>query len=286
MILSFLLLISNIFGASCCGGSSVGLPLIVESEKANFISRYVFSEVQDSVDSSGIWNSINGQDSYTTLKLEGSYAFEKFQLNAGFDIVKTELGEQSDSGMGDSYIGGAYQILDDEIPWYKPRLFHYVRITLPTGTSIYEADSPEEARGKGFWNLGTGLHIYKLKLPYDFTIQTEVFRGIKKSFSREDLGTYEVDPGYGGNILVGTGYNYKAARLGTFLDWNWQSGVKTTLSDSESSKRHTTWGLNASVMIEEQLDIVVSYFDQTLFGNPSNTELTRGVSLGLQKKWY
>jgi len=290
IITSFLFLPVMALASACCGGA-FSVPSIITSDDAGQLST-TFSQSQIAVDVSanGVWRKRDFSDVSQVFKIEAAHIFaDRYQ--AGFSLpVQTRAREGVQggkaSGLGDIALQGAYEYLPDwDYNPYRPKGLGFLTLTLPTGKSLEEAlteDAGLSARGRGFWALGAGTVLTKSYRAWDFNSTFEVHRSFAKSVN--DL---TMTPGNGGSISVGTGWNSAAWRIGGAISWNHEDAVKVSgVTNSEGSdQRYATGTLVASYLFPQSWTGLVSYSDQTLFGNPSTTALSKSAMVLLQKRW-
>ena len=89
------------------------------------------------------------------------------------------------------------------------------------------------------------------------------------------------------SLEVGAGWNKGDLRLGTSLAWNYEDAIDVTgvIDSTGAPQRYATGSLVASYMWTQEWALAASYSDQTLFGSPSNTTLSKSVLVSLQRRW-
>ena len=227
------------------------------------------------------------------LRLEGAHIFaDRFQVGAGVPIAS----RSSDRGggttqLGDVTTGYGYEDLPewDYSPW-RPRGFGFLQLTLPTGKSVNESSDPskDDASGRGFWALGLGQIFTKIIGRWDVNSTLEVHRAFAKA--TRDASTsadIQLHPGWGGVLGVGGGWSWRELRLGASLAWNYEDPVNVTgaIESQGGAQRFATGSLIASYSLPLEFTAAVVYSDQTWFGSPSNTTLSRSILVSVQKRW-
>ncbi len=291
--LLFFFLPQQVLGAACCGGG-LSLPSIITTDdKAQLALTYSVSHIHADVFSNGVWQKRVGQDKTQTLKLDFSHIFlDRWQAGTSIPVqIKNKdgiAGGQS-SGFGDVSTILGYEYLPDwdYNPW-RPKGIGFLSLTLPTGKSIYESNNANslESRGRGFWALGIGTVLTKSWLAWDVSSTFEIHRSLKKSVHNSQIdGT--IRPGWGGSFSIGPGYNINDLRLGAQLSWNYEDpiGVTGTNSSQGSLQRYATGSLSLSYLLPKEWSATLIYSDQTLFGHPLNTTLSKTVSFLFIKRW-
>lgn len=278
--------------AACCGGGFAAPSVIVGDDKAQITTSYsVVDVVVDNVDTQGVWRKWDSHQQVQTFKVEGAHIFwDLYQAGFSIPIIQRSRESLSYSGLGDISTSLGYEYLPDwdYNPW-RPKGIGFMQLTLPTGKS--KADSEVgglDSRGNGFWALGLGTLLTKTWTKFDSFASFEIHRSLGKQVSNSKFSV-KLDPGYGGNMGFGFGYNAKDYRFGSSITWTYEDAVKTFsnsgTSHDGSIERYTTGTLNASYMASDEWSGTISYSDQTLFGSPINTSLGKGVALQIQRRW-
>lgn len=279
-----ILFISDTSRASaCCGGGFAVPSIITGDDKAQFTSSWTQSEVDTDVLANGIWHKRSDLDQTQTLKIEAAHIFhDVFQMGVSIPLVtkrQNELG--SSSGFSDSSVQVGYEYLPDwdYNPW-RPKGVGFVSAIVPTGK--YDI-TRQENRGRGFWALGIGTILTKTWTKWDSNSTVEIHR----SFDRT-VDNLQLKPGYGGSFTIGAGYNIDQWRIGSSLMWNYEDAtrIEGANASSGSVERFATAALMTSYAFDNNLwAVTASYSDQTLFGEPLTTTLSKSAALTLQKRW-
>lgn len=278
--------------AACCGGGFSTPALITGDDKALLTTTYSYSRIDTDVYASGIWQKRAGQDISQTYKIEGAHIFQdRFQAGLSLPVQTRErsgdLGGTS-TGLSDLSLQLGYEILPDwdYHPW-RPKGVSFISLTVPTGKSVYESEDPLglDSRGHGFWALGLGSTFIKSWVHWDANMTFEVHRAFEKSVNTSQLNG-KVKPGTGGSFALGSGYNLQDFRLGAALGWSYEDPVQVENDLSQASpQRYATGTLLASYLFRDNWASTMSYADQTWFGSPTNTSLSKSISISIQKRW-
>jgi hypothetical protein len=284
------LLPAQVLASACCGGA-FSIPAIITGDDAGQLSTsFSQSKVEADVTATGVWRKRDTSDVSQILKIDGAHVFaDRFQ--AGFSLpvqMRTRDGVQggTSSGLGDMALQGAYEYLPDwDYNPYRPKGVGFLTLTLPTGKSLEESlneDAGLSARGRGYWAFGGGTVLTKSYRAWDLNSTLEFHRSFAKTVNDTTL-----TPGSGGSFALGAGWNTAAWRFGGSIAWNQEDAVKITgATNSEASpQRYATGSLMASYLFPENWTGIVSYSDQTLFGNPENAILSKSAMILLQKRW-
>lgn len=285
---------SAVFASACCGGGFAMPSLITGDEKAILTTAYSYSKVDTDVTDQGVWIKRSADElTSKTIKLDAAIIFnDRYQAGVSVPVItRTKAGSVGgeSSGLADVSTMVGYEYLPD---WdYNPCRPHgvgFVSLTWPTGKSIQESDSISgvDSRGRGFWALGLGTTLTKNILEWDVNSTLEVHRSFDKSVHNSSVdGT--IKPGLGGSFSVGAGYNIQDLRLGTSLAFTYEDPVQVQASTTTagSVERYATASLLTSYLFDKEWAGTVAYADQTLFGSPVRTTLSKSISISIQRKW-
>ncbi|WP_408096568.1 hypothetical protein ACJVC5_16135 [Peredibacter sp. HCB2-198] len=289
----FLVLTNMAHGAPCCGAGFTIPSIITSDDKAQLALSYNYAKIYADVFTNGDWRHRKEDDHTETYKFEGAHIFAD-RWQAGFSVpyqkrVREGAMADSSAGFGDIAFQLGYEYLPDwDYNPYRPKGIGYLSLITPTGRSIYESEdgSGIDSRGRGFWGVGAGTVLVKNWRRWDANANFEFHHSFdKKVNNKTTKGT--VKPNNGGSISVGSGYNFSKLRLGALIAWYYEDPtdvVGTTPSKGEL-KRYATGSLLLSYMITEQQSVIMSYSDQTIFGSPYNTSLSKSITLFYQKRW-
>lgn len=294
---SFLLFLSSlcfIYGsvaqaAACCGGGFAAPALLLGDDRAQFSSSFSFTEVVvDNVDAQGFWRTRDEHQKVQTLRLEGATLLsDRWHIGASVPVIQRQYAGQNHTGFGDLAVNLGYEYLPD---WnynpYRPKGLGYMQLTAPTGKSRAESESGLDSRGQGFWALGLGTVLTKSWGAWDAFSSMEVHRSFAKDFANSQVqGTLK--PGWGSTFGGGGGYNLKKWRYGVSILWTYEDPIEMEPSGwaQSSVERYATSTLVASYLPNDAWTGSLSYTDQTLFGEPVNTSLGKGVVLQVQRRW-
>lgn len=264
--------------------------MILGDDAAQITTSYTVSQLTTTVDGNSRWYAQKDRVSTETFRLEGAHVFwDRWQAGFSVPVVRRSLGEQASTGLGDVTTNLGYEILPewDYSPW-RPKGLGFLQVVFPSGRSASESDDPlqMDSRGRGFWSLGAGTVFTKTFSKLDLFTNFDIHRSFARSFSNSRTSG-ELQPGWGGNLGLGAGYNFQLYRLGAALTWSYEDPVKVRgMRNSPGAvERFATLAFSASYLFSSEWTGTVSYLDQTLIGNPSNTSLGQGFMLLVQKRW-
>jgi hypothetical protein len=279
--------------AACCGGSVSVPALITGDDRALLNTSFAYSSIDTDVSSSGIWSKRGDHEISDVYRIEGARIFaDRFQAGGSIPVAQ----RSSDRTNGDTLLGDitanlGYEYLPewDYSPW-RPRGFGFLQLTLPTGKSVNESADPSylDATGRGFWALGAGTVLTKTIVPWDVSTTFEFHRAFAKSTRDASIGEdIQLHPGWGGTLGVSGGWNWRELRLGGGIAWTYEDPVAVTgaIEDQGAAQRYATATLVASYMMPRDWTVSVAYADQTWFGSPNNTTLSKSILASLQKRW-
>lgn len=299
MKLKFLLLSSFIFlmtqksfSAACCGGGFAAPSIIAGDDKAQLTTSFTNTEVVvDNVDSSGIWRKSQQHQKIKTLRFEGAHIFkDRYQFGFSIPVLQREQFGQTYSGLGDMAMSLGYEYLPD---WnynpYRPKGIGYLQLITPTGKSKAESEvGGLDSRGNGFWALGFGTLLTKSWGAWDLFSNLDLHRSFSKEIDTNSLQG-RLNPGLGGNLGIGVGYNLKDYRIGSSITWTYEDPIQVEnrigVTQDGYVERYGTFVANVSYLVSPEWSGTFSYSDQTLFGEPINTSLGRGLALQIQRRW-
>lgn len=279
------------FAAACCGGGFAAPALITGDDKAMLTTTYSNARIDTDVYSSGIWQKRQGDDISQIYKIEGARIFKDvFQYGFSLPLQTRQrsgnLGGTS-TGLGDVALQVGYEYLPDwDYHPIRPKGVGFLSLTLPTGKSVYESDDPLglDSRGRGFWALGLGTALVKNWARWDINSTFEIHRAFEKSVSSSQVSG-KIKPGTGGSMALGAGYNIQDVRLGSSIAWTYEDPIQVENETAASPQRYATGTLLASYLFQGNWASTLSYADQTWFGSPTNSSLSKTVSLSIQKRW-
>lgn len=284
---------SSLWAASCCGGGFSIPALILGDDKAQTTSSISSGKVTDDTLSNGKWMRRQDGNLAQTLKLEGAARFaEEWQggLSLPF-IAKTAQNSETTSGVGDvsAYLGHE-SFPEKGYSRWKPKGVSFIQVTLPTSPSVYDALSATstEIRGRGFYSLGAGIALLKSWTVWDANFNTEVHHSLPRHLSSTVYGgDVEVRPGWGFSQTWGLGWNRGDFRLGCSLSFLHEDPIhiQGTTEATSSLQRNFTLGFAGSYMLTPESALTASYSDQTLFGTPINSSLSKTINLSYQHRW-
>jgi hypothetical protein len=195
--------------------------------------------------------------------------------------------------MGDSRIGAGYEILPSwSYSVWKPQVFLYAGLTLPTGRSKYEFQkaSLSDVNGNGFYSLSIGSLVVRHWGNWDVFLIPEIHYSAPRTFG-SPVGDIQAYPGFGGSLGIGGGWSPGGGdlRVGLRVTPRLDQATVTVTSFSEPQSEGVLSvcdaGLDASYMIGSTNTLMLSYTDQSLIGIASNLVLTRSLSLNFQHRW-
>lgn len=293
ILFSFVMFMSSmLLAAACCGGAGALPSLITGDEKSLLGSTLLQSNLHTRVSNNGVWRRQNSLDQTQTLRLDFARIFnDRFQYGFSMPLTarKVETGrDTSASGVGDLSALLGYEYLTDwDYNVWRPRGVGYVSMNIPTGTSKYETLDQSEVRGKGFYSLGVGTALTKQWMKWDALVGAELRRGFSRTF-QSSIFSGNINPQWGRTLTVGGGYHWRDFRFGCMIAWLEEDKKIISSADGlpdEDAERFATGSLSVAYSRGPEWSGQLSYSDQTVFGDPSNTTLSKTWSISLQKRW-
>ncbi len=286
----FLMATQQASAAACCGGGFALPSLITGDDKAQLTGSFGRSEINQDVNENGIWSGRQTPETTEFFRIEGAHIFEdRWQSGFSLPVLRRSRGIESSRGLGDVVGNVGYEVLPDwdYNPW-RPKGVGFLSLRVPTAPTVNESESDWglEARGLGFWGIGTGLVLTKVIRRWDLLTSLELHRSFAKKISNSRLQAI-VEPGFGGNSAVSVGYNWPKTRAGLGLSLDYEDPIRSSgsISSDGTLRRWATASLSVSQLFEDGWAGTFTYSDQTLFGAPINTALTKSFSIYFQKRW-
>lgn len=292
LFISFLCSSLQVQAASCCGGGFAFPALILGDDKGLLSTSLSQSKVTDDVLENSKWVRRSDNNQSQTLKLEGALLLsDSVQAGLVLPIISRQIANEQSSGLGDISTNLGYEILPElSYSKWKPKGVAFLQVTLPTSPSVYDFSTAQasDSRGRGFFTLGGGVILTKVFGAWDVNTSAEVHRSFERTFDSEAAGgKITALPGWGHSLTVGGGWNIADVRLGTSLSTLYEDAIQTRGAQSSqgAAQKNMTWTAVASYMLGLEAAVTLSYADQTLFGAPENTTLSKTLTLSYQQRW-
>ncbi len=284
--------------SSCCGGTTAFPSLITGIQQALLTTSYSYSNVQASVlpeFDKPRYFSDREQLETTTLLLGVSYKLTdlwQVAINLPFQWTSTEFPSgltESDARLQDTSLQATYQLLDDQ--GKLPRSFLSLRLTLPTGRSVFETQSQSklvDSSGYAMWALGLNLQSIKEVGFWDFLAGV----GADYYFAEDFDSGIRSEGFWGTSALVGAGrsFNRGTTRVGLTLSPYYRQERLIRLpqgpSSEDSHEQYVDASLALSHMMGDLYSVSVIATDQTLAPRWShNTTLARSLTFRVQRSF-
>ena len=262
--------------------------LITNSEKSLLTSTLSYERPQAEVMGNGVWRKRTDEEWTQNLRLNSALALsERWQLGASFSVYRRDRGNsesdspQSAMGFGDSSLQVAYEYLSDlNYSRWLPKALVFMQTALPTGTAAGPNTDASglNVGGRGFYSTSLGTVLLKDWGRWDVLALGEFHR---------NFPARGVEPGWGASLATGGGYNWRDWRGGFLLLSSYEDPLRSSAPSftPPTASQWTTASLIVSYRVVDEWAVALSYSDQTLFGAPLNTGLSRSVSLALQRRW-
>jgi hypothetical protein len=282
---------SHSWSAACCG-SSFAVPSVITSEdKAQISYSYVWSKIHADVNTNEEWTRRSDKDLTQTHKIEAAHVFsEHWQSGLSLPFIERKNSshiKNKSSGPGDAIFQIGYEYLPDwDYNPIRPKGIGYLMAVIPTGKSIYESETSSgiDARGKGFWGLGIGTILVKTWEDWDASCNIEVHHYFSRTIKNSNTDG-RVHPGAGISGSLGGGKSWNDLRIGGLIHWLYEKAttVSGTTNSEGALKRNATGTFLISYAMNLNQSLIVNYSDQTIFGDPYNTSLSK--SFGIFFQW-
>lgn len=282
-----------VLSSPCCGAGFTVPSIITTEDKAQLSMSYTRSRIHADVFTSGEWRERAKNSNIEIYKLEGALIFsDRYQVGASVPFQKNHqsgnLGGDS-QGLGDISLQLGYEYLPDwDYNPYRPKGIGYLSLILPTGKSIYESREGNgfDSRGRGFWGVGVGTVLIKKWGMWDLNTNFEVHHSFAKKVNHPPIEG-KVKPGVGGSAALGGGLNWKNIRLGGLINWVYEEAidVEGKVNSEGAPRRYASGSVLLSYMFPDNQSVVISYSDETIFGSPFNTSLSKSITAFYQKRW-
>jgi hypothetical protein len=280
--------------AACCGGGFSFPTLIVGDDRSQEGVSYSNGKIIDDILASGKWAPRQTNDLTQVLQFNGAMLIsDRFQVGAALPLVRRSRtlnsGVTSSNGFGDATLDLGYEALPEwGYSWWRPKGLTFFQLTTPSGKSVYQSTDTggTNVTGRGFWALGAGFILTKtFAQAWDAQFSFEGHRSFSRTIQSETAGgILNLNPGWGESGVVGGGWNYKNFRLGTSLSLNYEDPTNVTgvVNSKGGLQRYMTGVAMVSYLYHDNYSWSFVYSDQTLFGRPLNTTLSRTYSLVFQ----
>jgi hypothetical protein len=245
--------------------------------------------VVDNVDSRGIWRSWDAHQQTRSFRLSGVLlTSDRWQIGLASELMeRTRLAERH-AGLADTSITLGYEAVPDwDYNPYRPRVFTYSQITVPTGRSRFESDAGGlDSRGNGLWAMGAGVVALKAWGRWDGVAQFALHRSLAHELRSGPLKG-RLEPGWGGSAAAGGGYNRGDWRWGGMISWVYEDpiDIRGAQNVDGTLERFATGTLAVTYRASSNWSGTLSYADQTWFGSPLNTSLGRSLTLIAERRW-
>lgn len=235
------------------------------------------SEITNDVSATGLWRKRSQTDSLSqSMRVDVAFLVsDSWQTGISSSIANG----RGQWGLGDTQAVTAYEFLPElDFSVWKPKGLWFFKLTFPTGNSIYD-DGYTNLMGRGFWTPASGLLFTKIIGSWDFSLAGE----IHKSLDRKSGATLIV-PGWGTIASLDFGYSYRSVRLAFAISSAYEEPIATS-NDRGNEQAFAEGSLKLNYSVTDNYILSLAYSDQTWFGNPMNTALSRAVNVNLAKTW-
>lgn len=289
-----LILSSNISAAPCCSANAAAPSLISGDDKAQITLGSSFGKVigDTTRDGTSIFRAENDNETSQSFRLDAaSLISDRWQIGASIPLIRRGIVrpgiDANSTRLGDLRLSAGYEVLPEWSYSNWPKGYIFTQLILPTGRSIYDAESggAVDATGQGFVMTALGALLLKRFGNWDSYFMPEIHYSFGRTFTTSESIT--VGGSLGGSAALGIGISPMNGnlRIGLRIQPTY-GGSKKVLSSSGKSLTayQLAWdtALELAYLIEEKISLSAAYTDQTLLGPANGTTLSRSVSLALQ----
>ncbi|WP_413574796.1 serine protease spb1 [Bdellovibrio sp. HCB290] len=278
--------------ASCCGGGFAFPALIMGDDKAQLTTSLNYAEVTDDVLANKKWIKRGDGNHSQTFKIEAATLLsDTVQTGISVPVTTRTIANENSTGLGDIALTLGHETLPERsYSRWKPKGRTFLQVIAPTSPSIYDAMNTlaSDSRGRGFFTVGGGVALVKIFGRYDANASLELHKSFARDFtSPANGGTITATPGFGHGWSIGGGWNKGDFRLGTSFSGLYEDAVKISGAQTSNGaiQKNVTWSTMLNYMQGMESAWTLSYADQTLFGSPENTSLSKTITLSYQTRW-
>lgn len=300
VLLLFSLPFWRALGAPCCSRNA-SIPVIITGDDEAQVSfgtsmAGVVAEVFD--EGIPLFSSKNTSEIIQAFRLEGAMLLsDRLQAGVGLPLVNyrysSPVQTSASTGIGDIRVSGGYELLPQwSYSEWKPNGFLFSVVTIPTGRSQYESQTPmsTDVTGNGFLSVSFGSIFLKRWTLWDVFFVSEVHYSFSREFGKGN-DAFWIEPGFGGSMGVGVGFSPGASNLRIGFRVQPRLDQARILSSIDKGSRargmlaNCDTSLDFAYMVGNHDTIMVSYTDQTLLGPAMNLPLSRIVGINFQHRW-
>lgn len=276
--LILVLLSTDAFGASCCGGGQSAASLMT----ADHLQEWTFSSQirrdigQTNNDGKALMDDDNNTDQTITSLFEYKRLFsDRFQGNAALSFIQKKaerLGKKENGqGLGDVGVGAFYEALTNySYSEWTPRLFIGSKLTIPFGDNNFNSKKGlrTDIRGTGFYKVD--LPIVMVRGDFKASLTPQYFpkqKYLKSTYAFSTAGTY--------TYSLSSEIDFSST-----LQWNYLA-KKQYQTQSLVAGQFWEVSLSPSWTFQKNASLNLNYSDSTLLGKSRNSALYRSLSLGM-----
>lgn len=289
-----LLFSSNLSAAPCCSANAAAPSLISGDDKAQVTLGSSFGKVigDTTGDGTSIFRAENDNESSQSFRLDAATLLsDRWQIGASIPLIRRGIVrpgiDATSTRLGDVRLNAAYEVLPEWSYSSWPKGYVFTQLILPTGRSIYDAQSggAVDATGQGFVTSALGALFLKRFGNWDSFFLPEIHYSFGRTFTTSE--SINVGGSFGGSVALGIGVSPMSGnlRVGMRIQPTYGGSKKVASSSGESLTAYQlAWdtALELAYLIEENISVSAAYTDQTLLGPANGTTLSRSVSLALQ----
>ena len=285
--------------AACCGGGFSLPSLLTGDDRAQMTTSLASTMTAIDVQPSGKWLPRANPERAETLKLEGAALIsDSWQAGASVPLTRrARVGPDGDaqaSGLGDIALSLGVEALPEwDYSAWQPKGIAFLQLLAPTGRSRLESasDLNLDVTGRGFFSIGPGIVLLKIRPPFDVQLLLEAHRSLPRDLdSPQAGGAVHLEPGNGATASLAGGWSKGDLRFGLSVLAAYEDGVSVHGTSSAASseillERSAIVSTSVAYLVAADWAAAAAYSDQALLGSPTNTTLSRSLTLSLQRRW-
>jgi hypothetical protein len=297
LLISLLLLSSSeLLAGSCCGGGGTGVDIMLGDTKSVFRTKY--SDETILADTNNKFINYRVQDEVESIRsLNLSYSYRLSELTQlGINIPVIEKTRQinnerkSLSGIGDPSINYAYEFLPEYTrnP-YISQAFIFSQLSIPSSPSIFTTKRTDtlDTRGSGHEKYTIGTIFTKRKNWGMTTFQSTISYRPGKKFDNSQLSNQNIQTkdSLDYSLAINQSYDLSdqlAVNIGVSKSYIGNKTTSVFKGNRQSSfKTPFTTSIDYS---KDDLTILLSYTDDFVIGDSTNSTLSKTVTIGLIRR--
>lgn len=294
LMLSLLLSAKGIYANSCCGQSVANFKVLHRYEDMSLSWAQTYSQtlgrMYQDPHAFYVWSNDKARTVHQSSLFFAKTLSERWQVLGHFGAMKIKYqdrgGAEEATHFNDSLVGVTYEALP-EYTYHplKPVVHISGLLLVPTGHSIYDENSLTEGAGvSGFnqWGPGLGLTLFKVWSPWQLQIQCKSLMLMAKDFANAQVSHF-----FENTLSAFLTYNTSFWDLSWTVGSIWTQVTRKKLNGILAQDSVvTTSTLSVNKVIDEHWSSSLSYSDQSLVGQSTNTLINQIYAANLSYNFY